>query len=109
MEKEEKYRLLTAQVKSLIDGETDFVSVMANVCSVIHEAMGFFWTGFYVVDEESHELHVGPFQGMWHVCILPTVGVCVERHGKRPGPSSFLTSKRFLGISPAAVSRVLRL
>ena len=46
-----------------IDGETDFVSVMANVCSVIHEAMGFFWTGFYVVDEESHELHVGPFQG----------------------------------------------
>jgi GAF domain-containing protein len=63
MEKEEKYRLLTAQVKSLIDGETDFVSVMANVCSVIHEAMGFFWTGFYVVDEESHELHVGPFQG----------------------------------------------
>ena len=63
MEKEEKYRLLTAQVKSLIEGETDFVSVMANVCSVIHEAMGFFWTGFYVVDEESHELHVGPFQG----------------------------------------------
>ena len=61
MEKEEKYRLLTAQVKSLIEGETDFVSVMANVCSVIHEAMGFFWTGFYVVDEESHELHVGPF------------------------------------------------
>ena len=51
MEKEEKYRLLTAQVKSLIDGETDFVSVMANVCSVIHEAMGFFWTGFYVVDD----------------------------------------------------------
>ena len=63
MEKEEKYRLLTAQVKSLIEGETDFVSVMANVCSVIHETMGFFWTGFYVVDEESHELHVGPFQG----------------------------------------------
>ena len=63
MEKEEKYRLLTAQVKSLIEGETDFVSVMANVWSVIHETMGFFWTGFYVVDEESHELHVGPFQG----------------------------------------------
>ena len=97
MEKEEKYRLLTAQVKSLIEGETDFVSVMANVCSVIHEAMGFFWTGFYVVDEESHELHVGPFQGS------------VACNGKRPGPSSFLTSKRFLDISPAAVSRVLRL
>ena len=70
MEKEEKYRLLTAQVRSLIEGETDFVSVMANVSSVIHETMGFFWTGFYVVSEGQgkdgtmvKELHVGPFQG----------------------------------------------
>lgn len=67
MEKEEKYRLLTAQVKSLIEGETDFVSIMANVCSAIHEAMGFFWTGFYVVKDKEQsgeqELRVGPFQG----------------------------------------------
>ena len=61
MTKDEKYRLLTEQVKSLIAGETDAVAVMANVCSVIHESMGFFWTGFYRVLGE--ELLLGPFQG----------------------------------------------
>ena len=61
MEKAEKYRLLTEQIRSLIDGETDMAAVMANVCAAIHETMGFFWTGFYrVVD---HELLLGPFQG----------------------------------------------
>ena len=61
MTKDEKYRLLTEQVKSLIAGETDAVAVMANVCSVIHESMDFFWTGFYRVLGE--ELLLGPFQG----------------------------------------------
>ena len=61
MEKEEKYRLLTEQVRSLIAGETDSVSVMANVSAAIHETMGFFWTGFYIVKGE--ELVLGPFQG----------------------------------------------
>lgn len=40
--KEEKYRLLTDQIHSLIDGETDSVAVMATVCAAIHETMGFF-------------------------------------------------------------------
>ena len=61
MTKDEKYRLLTEQVKSLIAGETDAVAVMANVCSVIHESLGFFWTGFYRV--LGDELLLGPFQG----------------------------------------------
>ena len=61
MGKEEKYRLLTEQVRSLIEGETDVVAVMANVAAAIHETMGFFWTGFYrVIDDE---LLLGPFQG----------------------------------------------
>ena len=61
MEKEEKYRLLTEQIKALVEGETDSVAVMANVCAAIHETMGFFWTGFYIVKGE--ELRLGPFQG----------------------------------------------
>jgi len=61
MDKTEKYSLLTKQISALIDGETDLVAVMANVCAAIHEAMGFWWTGFYrVVD---NELVLGPFQG----------------------------------------------
>jgi len=61
MIKREKYKLLTEQIRSLIDGETDRVAVMANVCAAIHEAMGFWWTGFYRV--KNGELVLGPFQG----------------------------------------------
>lgn len=59
--KAERYRLLTEQIRALIEGETDSVAVMANVCAAIHEAMGFFWTGFYRV--KDGELVLGPFQG----------------------------------------------
>ena len=65
--KEEKYRLLTEQIRCLIEGETDAVAVMANVCAAIHETMGFFWTGFYRVAPKAGsdvpELVLGPFQG----------------------------------------------
>ena len=65
--KEEKYRLLVQQIGALIEGESDTVAVMANVCAAIHEAMGFFWTGFYrvtkKVDSNEDELVLGPFQG----------------------------------------------
>lgn len=75
MSKEEKYRLLTAQVKSLIEGETDSVSVMANVSAAVHEAMGFFWTGFYIV--HGDELRLGPFQGSVACMHIPFGrGVC---------------------------------
>jgi GAF domain-containing protein len=75
MRREEKYRLLTAQVKSLIEGETDSVSVMANVSAAVHEAMGFFWTGFYIV--HGDELHLGPFQGSVACMHIPFGrGVC---------------------------------
>lgn len=61
MRKDEKYRLLTEQIKALVEGETDAVAVMANVAAAIHETMGFFWTGFYRVI--GRELVLGPFQG----------------------------------------------
>lgn len=65
--KNEKYQLLVEQVKALIEGERDVVAVMANVAAAIHEAMGFWWTGFYCVkpkaEGEGSELVLGPFQG----------------------------------------------
>ena len=61
MNKEEKYQLLTEQIRALTEGETDLVAKMANVTAAIHEEMGFFWTGFYRVVGE--ELILGPFQG----------------------------------------------
>ena len=59
--KVKKYEELLPQVAALIEGEDDRVSVMANVATAIHHAMGFFWTGFYVVS--GNELRLGPFQG----------------------------------------------
>ena len=60
-EKRERYCLLTEQIRALIEGESDSIAVMANVCAAIHETMGFFWTGFYRV--QGNELVLGPFQG----------------------------------------------
>ena len=59
--KVEKYQLLLEQIKALSAGETDEVAVMANVAAAIHLEMGFWWTGFYRV--QNDELVLGPFQG----------------------------------------------
>ena len=61
MNKVETYKLLCEQIKSLTQGETDEVAKMANIAAVIHEEMGFWWTGFYRV--KNGELVLGPFQG----------------------------------------------
>lgn len=75
MSKKERYELLLRQVESLIAGETNKVGVLANVSSAIHEAMGFFWTGFYLVNE--NELILGPFQGSVACYHIPyNKGVC---------------------------------
>lgn len=72
---EEKYSLLTEQIRSLTEGETDAIAVMANVCAAIQQEMGFFWTGFYRV--VGNELLLGPFQGPVACMHIPYgKGVC---------------------------------
>ena len=61
MKKKEQYALLLKQVQGLLEGESDRVANMANVTAVLHEAFGFWWTGFYLV--QGRELVLGPFQG----------------------------------------------
>ena len=41
------------QIKALVSGETDLIANMANVAAVLHEAFGFWWTGFYRVTGEG--------------------------------------------------------
>ena len=84
--KSEQYELLVGQIRSLIEGETDAVAVMSNVAAVLHQAMGFWWTGFYRVvnddcvphsDHEARELILGPFQGPVACMHIPFgKGVC---------------------------------
>ena len=61
MDKEEKYASLLIQARGLLSGETDVIANMANLASLLHQEMGFWWTGFYRV--EGGELVLGPFQG----------------------------------------------
>ena len=61
MTKQEKYEELLPRVVIMIEGEKNAVSVMANVTAALHEAFGWWWTGFYTTNEEWLEL--GPFQG----------------------------------------------
>jgi GAF domain-containing protein len=63
MMKQQRYEELLPQIASLISGEKDVTSVLANVAAALHHAFSdtFFWTGFYMVAEG--ELRLGPFQG----------------------------------------------
>ena len=56
-----KYQSLIPQIKSLLEGETDVVANMANVCAALKEQFDWFWVGFYLV--KQNELVLGPFQG----------------------------------------------
>lgn len=59
--KEEKYRALLPQLKSLLEGEDDLIANLANASAALKETFRFFWVGFYLVKGE--ELVLGPFQG----------------------------------------------
>ena len=61
MTKEEQYNSLLLQAQGLLSGEADIISNMANLAALLHEGMGFWWTGFYRV--QGDELLLGPFQG----------------------------------------------
>ena len=75
MKKKEMYALLLKQVQGLLEGEPDRVANLANVAAVLHEAFGFWWTGFYLV--QGRELVLGPFQGPVACTRIPYgKGVC---------------------------------
>ena len=61
MDKNATYQLLVKQVESLIEGENNTVGQLANAAAIIHETLGCWWTGFYLVNGDT--LQLGPFQG----------------------------------------------
>ena len=75
--KKVKYQTTLRTVKSLIEDESDLVSVMSTIaCELYHAFTPFIWVGFYrLVDEKS--LKVGPYQGT-HGCLTINLekGVC---------------------------------
>ncbi|MBT9482933.1 GAF domain-containing protein [Sediminibacterium sp.] len=59
--KEEQYQALIPQIKGLLDGENNLIANLANMAAALKEQFGWFWVGFYLVDQ--NELVLGPFQG----------------------------------------------
>ncbi|MEX0299086.1 MAG: GAF domain-containing protein [Kordiimonas sp.] len=66
MSKLDIYQTTQAQVLAVLEGENDTIAKMATVSCLLRDAFPdrFFWTGFYIVDDEKkNELIVGPYQG----------------------------------------------
>ena len=55
------YKLMTAQLKSLMEDEKNFLPVLSNASAILNDTLeDINWAGFYLVDNGS--LLLGPFQ-----------------------------------------------
>lgn len=64
--KDEIYQSLIPQINALIEGETDTIANLANICAALKEQFNWLWVGFYLVKPNANgedELVLGPFQG----------------------------------------------
>lgn len=76
-EKEQRYGLVTEQIRAVIGPERDLLASMASIVCLLHNAFPYyFWTGFYRrVGPE--ELLIGPYQGTLGCLDIPFArGVC---------------------------------
>lgn len=72
LSKSELYRELAAQLRALIEHESDLIANMANCAALIfHSVPRLNWAGFYRLKE--NELVVGPFQGQ-PACVRIALG-----------------------------------
>lgn len=59
--REEQYASLLPQIQALVGDEQNLIAILSNTAAALKQQFGFFWVGFYVVDNEN--LVLGPFQG----------------------------------------------
>ena len=74
--KRASYELLVAQVRSVLEGERDWLANLAQFAALVHQSVPQLnWAGFYMA--HGQELRVGPFQGKVACVRIPfTRGVC---------------------------------
>ena len=72
------YETLNKMLKSLVEDETDRIANLANASSLLNMFLkDINWVGFYLYQEETNELVLGPFQGLpTCVTIENGKGVC---------------------------------
>lgn len=71
------WRRIAAQIRSLTEGETDDIAIMATIaCELYHGFDRFDWVGFYRVVAPQF-LKIGPYQGGHGCLVIPFGrGVC---------------------------------
>ncbi len=84
-DKPSAYAGLEASLRALLAGEKDFVACAANTAALIYWSLPQLnWAGFYLVEQRSGDLVLGPFQGRPAcVRIAPGKGVCGTAAARR--------------------------
>ncbi|RZF49520.1 GAF domain-containing protein [Acinetobacter halotolerans] len=59
--KAEQYQNLMPQIQAIVEGESDVIANLANICAALKQQFDWLWIGFYLVKDD--ELVLGPFQG----------------------------------------------
>jgi L-methionine (R)-S-oxide reductase len=72
------YDELESSLRALLAGEPHFIACAANMSSLLYWSLpDLNWVGFYLLDETSGDLVVGPFQGKPACVRIPlSKGVC---------------------------------
>ena len=116
--KKKIYVELLQNIESLIEGESDIISVMSTIsCELYYAFEHFNWVGFYrLVDEKT--LKVGPYQGT-HGCLTIDIekGVCgkcvkegkaqIEKTEKTKTKSIFCSCNEISLICPPGYIKIL--
>ena len=70
--------LLVQQLDALLTDEHNFIANLANASALLYEEIhDINWSGFYLYDESTSSLELGPFQGkVACMHIKPGSGVC---------------------------------
>ncbi len=83
--KEVLYEQLLPQIFSLVGDESNPIANMANIVAALKQTFPYYsWVGFYLFDNKSNELVLGPFQGKI-ACTRIAIGkgVCGTSYQKR--------------------------
>jgi len=76
--KDKGYTLVTKQLSALLEGEPNVIANLSNASALLNQFLDRTnWVGFYLYEEESNQLVLGPFQGLPACVRIPLgKGVC---------------------------------
>ncbi|MFC7373359.1 GAF domain-containing protein [Fictibacillus iocasae] len=73
-DRSEAYELLFKQLDALLEGEKNITANLANAAALLNQFLDRInWAGFYLMEESSSQLVLGPFQGL-PACVRIPIG-----------------------------------